>query len=610
QRVARGVALVVQSNAMALNLLRQRRGLPIAYLISVGEQSTVGAVSILRALLQDERVSAIGLQVDDTLDVAQLERAMALAHTRRVPVVGLDPGTLQLTATRDAAAEPSASGSLPHAQLMTALLQRLGIVRVRGETRLIETLKLLHTTGPLSGPRVGVLAACHEDAMALHVSASESGLAPGQWHDEPHRRLAWALESASDALDPPRVETSLKLAGAVLDGHFRQLDEADVSSADGARAVAVLALSQYDDGDCLEPACDGGLARVYTRLLDRFVDQARAQGRPAVVVAGQRDALPEALALRLMTDGVVPLIGTEPACEALAAAVRLGRHEPGEPLLLPEMLRRRSDARPAGERRVSPGIRGVREMLTPDEARLKSQLANFGVRIPPGIVCEDANAAIAALEQFAGPVSLKPVGLAAALSEVGSWQGLQDKTEVRRAFQSLARQGAQVLVEPVYAQPLLELRLGLRRDARLGAYMLIGTRDASGRQAAPPGIVLLRATRAQIERAVAELCLLDPPDAWPAFADQVALRPRATTVVGEDETPTPLSEERLAALRASVIGSVVDSALALQRYAMENMERIDALDIDPLVVRVEDLCAYAMNVKVRLSRGQRGARRG
>ena len=70
ERVERGVAIITQSGNMALNFSMQQRGMPLAMLICLGNQANVGIQDIVEAMLEDERITAIGLHIEGIVDVA------------------------------------------------------------------------------------------------------------------------------------------------------------------------------------------------------------------------------------------------------------------------------------------------------------------------------------------------------------------------------------------------------------------------------------------------------------------------------------------------------------------------------------------------------------
>jgi len=71
ERVSRGVALVTQSSNIAINLTMQRRGLPLAYVVTAGNQAQTDLSEIGIALLEDPRVSALGLHIEGIGNIGQ-----------------------------------------------------------------------------------------------------------------------------------------------------------------------------------------------------------------------------------------------------------------------------------------------------------------------------------------------------------------------------------------------------------------------------------------------------------------------------------------------------------------------------------------------------------
>jgi acyl-CoA synthetase (NDP forming) len=61
--VESGIAIVSQSGNMSINYTMQKRGLPIAYVVNLGNQAMVDANDCIEAFLDDDRVSAIGVHV-------------------------------------------------------------------------------------------------------------------------------------------------------------------------------------------------------------------------------------------------------------------------------------------------------------------------------------------------------------------------------------------------------------------------------------------------------------------------------------------------------------------------------------------------------------------
>ncbi|MGA1697107.1 MAG: CoA-binding protein, partial [Arenicellales bacterium] len=151
ERVERGVAILTQSSNIGINLTMQARGLPIAYLIALGNQAQTDLAGALDTLIDDMRVSAVGLYIEGFTNIPMLQEVMRRAHERNLPVVVVKSGA----SVQGARITRSHTASMAGADdVANALLDRLGMARVRDLDTLVETLKLLHVHGPLNGNRL------------------------------------------------------------------------------------------------------------------------------------------------------------------------------------------------------------------------------------------------------------------------------------------------------------------------------------------------------------------------------------------------------------------------------------------------------------------------
>ena len=66
--INRGVAFIAQSGTIAITVMGQRRSLPLGYVITLGNQQRLAAEDIIRFTAADERVTAIGLYLEQIND--------------------------------------------------------------------------------------------------------------------------------------------------------------------------------------------------------------------------------------------------------------------------------------------------------------------------------------------------------------------------------------------------------------------------------------------------------------------------------------------------------------------------------------------------------------
>ena len=93
--VARGVAVLSQSGYWLLNIVNNRRSLPVACAISMGNQAVLNVADYMDALLEDPRITAIGLYLENIPDPLAFSRAAAKAHERGVPIVVVKGGSTE-----------------------------------------------------------------------------------------------------------------------------------------------------------------------------------------------------------------------------------------------------------------------------------------------------------------------------------------------------------------------------------------------------------------------------------------------------------------------------------------------------------------------------------
>ena len=146
----RGVGIITQSSNIACNLTMQKRGLPVAFLMTAGNQAQTGLSEMALGLVEDERVSALGLHIEGFDSVAGFERLAARARELKKPIVAMKVGRSEQARAATISHTASLAGSDAASD---AFLKRLGIARVDTIPSFLEALKLLHARRPAAGPR-------------------------------------------------------------------------------------------------------------------------------------------------------------------------------------------------------------------------------------------------------------------------------------------------------------------------------------------------------------------------------------------------------------------------------------------------------------------------
>ena len=402
----RGVAIVTQSSNIAISMTMQRRALPIAYVVTAGNQAQLGVSRLASAFLEDGRVSALGLHVEGFDSVAGFEALAREARARSVPVVVMKAGRSERGRAATLSHTASVAGSDAGAE---AFLRRLGFARVHGVPEFLEALKLLHVHGALDGPRLGAMCCSGGEAGLLADSAEGTGVVFPDLAPEHAAAVGATVHPLVTVANPLDYHTFSWGDEAALAGTFTAFARAGFD--------ATLLVLDFPRPDRCEDADWWVAADAFGRAME-------AAGAKGVVAATLGENLPEETAAKLMERGIAPLGGVREAFAAIECAAAVGeawRAPPGAPLL--------ADGCPPDA------------LVLLDEAASKARLATFGVAIPPGAVARSEDEAVAVAASLGGPVAVKALGIAHKTEHGAVRLGLREPEKIREAARELLALG-------------------------------------------------------------------------------------------------------------------------------------------------------------------------
>ena len=164
----RGVAVVSQSSSIAISVTMADGGLPLATVVTVGNGARLGVAAVAAALLDAERVSAVGMIVESLADLRDWEALAARARQRRVGLVAL---VLGRSAQARAAVVTHTASLAGDDAAAAAFLRRNGIGRVDSVDALLGALCLLHCGGPLADATLTSLSSSGGEAALIADAA-------------------------------------------------------------------------------------------------------------------------------------------------------------------------------------------------------------------------------------------------------------------------------------------------------------------------------------------------------------------------------------------------------------------------------------------------------
>lgn len=455
-RVDKGVAILTQSSNIAINLTMQQRALPVAYVVACGNMAQTSQAQIASALIDDPRVTAVGVHIEGFSDLRDWELLAAKAYARGVPLVALKVGASEQAQMATVSHTASLAGGDAGA---SAFLARLGIPRVHSLPDLLETLKLLHCYGPLTGNRIASISCSGGEASLIADTAVGTSLTFPKLTQDQSTQLREALGpmvALSNPLDYNtyiwRDEDAMTAAWAGMTGN------------DITMTFSIVDYPVTNAGD-------------WTCATNAALNVRAQTGANFAVIATLPELMPRDVAAQLMAGGVIPFSGLNEALNATEAATRC--HAPDTlPVWLPVPT---ADA----------------QTLT--EAASKAALATYGVSVPQNRTTHSADDIAQAVAEMTGPFAVKGSGLAHK-SEAGAVRLGIPGADVATVAQQIGK--AEILIEEMLTDAVVELLIGVVRDPAHGFVLTLGAGGVLTEMLKDTASLLLPTSAAQIEAAL------------------------------------------------------------------------------------------------------------
>ena len=421
-----GVAIITQSSNIAINLSMHTRALPIAYLMTAGNQAKVSMADLARFVLADPRVTALGLHIEGLGDPNEFLQLAQEAHAMGKGIVVIKVGASDQAQAATISHTASLAGSAAGA---SAIFERLGIAQVQDLTTFMDTLMLLHHVGPLHGDRVATISCSGGEASLMADLGQEVGVVFPDLLPNQRDALRAALGDKVALANPLDYHTYIWGDGAAMGRCYAAMML-------GAQDATILVVDFPRADRCSQSAWD---------CVIEGVEYAHAQSdRVLILAASLAENMPEHVAERLGRLGVPCLNGLRESLEAVKAAASVGQGIQNDQ---PLWIATQSDT-----------------SVTLSEAEAKAALAYSGLTVP--------TARVVSLDEidnqgdFPFPAVLKAQGVAHKSDEGGVVLNLTSLDAVKSAAQNMGRDS--FLMEQMITGAVCEILIGVVADPAHG----------------------------------------------------------------------------------------------------------------------------------------------
>ena len=538
-RVEKGVAIFSQSGNISLNLSMQQRRLPLAWLVTLGNQAVVGVEQGIAAALASDCITAIGIHIEGLQNLPRFVQLAEQARQKGIPIVALKVGRSAIGARITMSHTATLAGE---SALYDALFERLGIGCVATPEEFIEALKLASMCGALPGNRIASMSCSGGEATLVADLCGELELDfPAL--DEAHRQKVQATLN-----EYVRVDNPLDYHTFIWADYARMTDTFSAMMAGNYDLTLLILDIPSDDREATD---------IWLRAVRAFIAACHASGSKGALVSVLGENLPDEVARLVIENNIAPLQGLAQALSAVDVVCRIGR------------VWARAIVPPTVVPTVAPTLAHSAEHAPNEETHnlneydAKKKLAAAGLAIPESAVVDTVEEAVACASRLATHEGLPVVVKALSThiihkTELGAVAvNLRDLEQVRQHAAQMIGHSGRLLVEKMVEGVVAELLLGVGYDRQFGYYLMIGFGGA---------LVELIGDRQ---------LLLPPVD---ASMIKAALAKLKTAALLRGYRGRPLAD----------VDAVVECALRLYRFCEKESGKVLAVEINPLLVKSEN----------------------
>ena len=430
--VDKGVAILTQSSNIAINITMQTRGLPISYIMSVGNQASLGFSEIGMYLLSDPRVTALGLHIEGIGDLKAFEELTTKARKLGKPIVALKVGK---SAEARRAAQSHTASLAGDAQSAKSLFKRLGIAEVDRLEVLIDTLKIFHSYGPLSSKNVRSLSCSGGEASLVSDLAQAYGIQFPKLEKENISELRSVLGEMVALSNPLDYHTYIW-------GDINAMASTFIAMMRQHNGITIIIVDFPRDDNC-DPS-------AWNCVITAAKMAKKSENKPLALVSTLSENIPEHVSFGLLESNIITLHGLDTALAAISVSSINQTAVNPKPIFL---------SNPTGK------------SILVDEYDAKKSLEKYGLKLPETEKCLQSDAHLVS-DQIGYPVVIKALG-SAHKSELGEvFLNLENQKSVKEALRKISKK--HVIVEKMIEDAVVELLVGIVHDPAHGMLLTVG----------------------------------------------------------------------------------------------------------------------------------------
>lgn len=460
KRAETGVAILGQSSNMLINLGMQKRGLPISHMIACGNQIKSGFADIGIHLLEDDRVTALGIHIEGFGDVHSFQKLAQRAYMLGKPVVVLKVGVSDAAQNATLSHTASLAGSDAGAD---ALLKRCGVARADGLTEFLSLLTIGHLFGCKNFKSITSSSCSGGEAVLISDVVDKYNMELSPLTEDQKSKLSTRLSDLVTIENPLDYHTQIWRDVEAMSSVFEEMANGDA------------------DLNCLIldfPRSDRCKPTGHDLAFDALLKANQTSPSKFALIATMPENLPEFMAETAIINGIIPFFSADDAMSALAKTQQW-RAPDSVPVLLGE---------------------APSDLKTISEYEAKSEIKRVGISVPKSIHVSNIAEVEKSLDRLQFPMVLKGEGQAHKTEAGLVALNLQSKEDVIKAASDMP--ASSFIVEEMIGGDVVELLIGIVLDEAHGYVLTIGAGGMLTELLSDQVSLLVPANRNEILRAL------------------------------------------------------------------------------------------------------------
>ena len=538
----RGVAVVSQSGGLGFAIYNRgaRRNIRFSHVVSTGNEAHLGALDFAEHLLRKDEVGVLVLLLEEMRGAGRFLDVADKAADLGKPLIVVKLG-------RSDAARRSAlshTGAITGAEFAyDAVFRHAGVIRAEDQDEVLDIAAAFASAPLPAGRNIGIVTISGGVGVWLADACERHGLAVPELDDDIQNDLRAFIPDYGGVSNPVDITAQALELGGNIAAIERIYDAPEIDS---------VAVNAFMTEAAMMAAEKGALARIQAR-----------QEKPLLYYS---HTLPHRDALAHLSETGVPCYTSIQGCaRALQALADYAAF----------LDLRAADVLPAAME--TPPLPAGEAVLT--EWSAAPYVRALGIAMPDAKLVQTADEAARAAQAMNGAVALKAQSpqLAHKSAANGVVLGVVGGDRVRRAFEQVSNSRHDIALDGVLVQKMapkgIEMIAGIARDETFGPLVMVG----------------FGGTDVEMERDVA----------WAPAPFGAA---RAGALIGSLRAIARLNGTTRA--RPTDLDALAGLLVQLSLFAARNRDRIQELDLNPVVLYEKGLMALDALIVTRGSEGE------